>query len=39
VDSIQIDHESVQKAKKGNSIGIKVPEYARDHDKAFLVRE
>ena len=39
VDSIQIEHESVKKAKKGNSIGIKVPEHAREHDKVYLVKE
>lgn len=38
VDSIQIEHESVEKAKKGASIGIKVPEHTREHDKVFLVK-
>ena len=39
VDSMQIEHESVEKAKKGDSIGIKVYEKAREHDKFFLVAE
>jgi len=39
VDSMQIEHDSVEKAKKGDSIGIKVPEKAREHDKVFLVAE
>ena len=37
VDSIQIEHESVEKAKKGASVGLKVPEQARAHDKVFKV--
>lgn len=36
VDSIQIEHESVQKAKKGDGIGIKVKGIVRDNDKIFL---
>ena len=39
VESMQVEHESVEKAKKGDSIGIKVPEKAREHDKVFLVTE
>jgi putative protease len=39
VDSIQVEHESIEKAKKGASIGIKVPEHAREHDKVFKVKE
>lgn len=34
--SIQIEHESVQKAKKGNGIGIKVRQDIRDHDMIYL---
>ncbi len=37
VDSIQIEKESVQKAKKGNHVGIKVPEKVRPNDTVFLV--
>ncbi|MFA5097334.1 MAG: hypothetical protein WC490_01745 [Candidatus Margulisiibacteriota bacterium] len=32
VGSIQIEHESVQKAKKGEGVGIKVKEFVRDND-------
>lgn len=39
VESMQIEHESVETAKKGDSIGIKVSEKAREHDKVFLVTE
>lgn len=37
VDSLQIDNESVQEAKAGDSIGIKVPERVRDGDSVFKV--
>ena len=36
VDSIQIEKESVEKAKKGDHIGIKVPEKVRPNDTIFL---
>ncbi len=36
VDSIQIEHEAVQKVKKGDDIGIKVKELVREHDGVFL---
>jgi putative protease len=36
VDSIQIEHESVQKVKKGDDIGIKVKELVREHDGVYL---
>lgn len=36
INSIQIEHETVQKAKKGNGIGIKVNEFVRDHDIIYL---
>lgn len=36
VDSIQIEHESVQKAKKGDGIGIKVKDFVRDNDAIYL---
>ena len=32
VDSLQIEHESVQKAKKGDGVGIRVKEFVRDND-------
>lgn len=39
IASIQIEHAQVQEAKKGDSIGIKVKEHAREHDEVFLVTE
>ena len=37
VTAIQIEHESVQNAPKGASVGIKVVEHARQHDEVFKV--
>ena len=37
VDSIQIEHEQVSSAKKGQSIGIKVPDHVREHDVVYKV--
>ena len=37
VKSMQIEHEAVQTAKVGDSIGIKVAEHAREHDKVYKV--
>ena len=37
VDSIQIEHEQVSSAKKGESIGIKVPDHVREHDVVYKV--
>lgn len=39
VDSIQIEHESVTVAKKGDSIGLKVPEKVRTRDKVYKIIE
>ena len=38
VDSMQIERESVKEAKKGDHMGIKVPEKVRPSDKVFLVK-
>ena len=38
VGSIQIENKPVKEAKKGNHIGIKVPEKVRKKDKVFLVK-
>jgi translation elongation factor EF-1alpha len=35
VHSMQIEHKSVTKAKKGDSIGVKVPEKVRKGDKVY----
>ena len=39
VPSMQVEHESVQKARKGDAIGIRVAERVRQHDKVFKVVE
>ena len=39
VESMQIEHDTVDHAKKGDEIGIKVPEHAREHDKVFKVTD
>ena len=38
VDSIQIERKDIKEAKKGDHIGIKVPEKVRPNDKVFLVK-
>jgi len=37
VDSMQIEHKAVPEAKKGQSIGMKVAEPVKEHDKVFVV--
>jgi len=37
VDSIQIEHESVDRAGPGDNLAIKVVEHAREHDDVFKV--
>ena len=37
LESMQVEHKSVTLAKKGDSIGIKVPQHARENDKVFKV--
>ncbi len=37
VDSIQIEHETVESAKAGDPIGVKVKERARVHDQILVV--
>lgn len=37
VGSIQEEHSTVQEAKKGHDIGIKVSQRVREHDKVFRV--
>ncbi len=37
VESMQMEHKSVMVAKKGDGIGIKVPQPAREHDKVFKI--
>ena len=38
VDSIQINHEEVQEAKKGDVIGVKVTDHVREGDKVYLAK-
>ncbi|GAH44136.1 unnamed protein product [marine sediment metagenome] len=38
VKSMQIERKDVKEAKKGDHIGIKVPEKVRPNDKVFLVK-
>jgi translation initiation factor IF-2 len=37
VESIQIEHQTVEKAKKGDDIGIKLSDKVRQKDKVFKV--
>jgi putative protease len=37
VESMQIEHENVQEANKGQSIGLKVKDRVREHDTVFKV--
>jgi translation initiation factor IF-2 len=39
VTSMQIDNENVTKAKKGQDVGIKVPERVRPGDTVYKVKE
>ncbi len=36
IDSMQIEHENVESAKKGDLIGIKVIQKVHPHDKVFI---
>ena len=39
VDSMQIEHEQIEEAKPGQSIGLKVKDKVREGDEVFLVKE
>jgi translation elongation factor EF-1alpha len=39
VESMQIEHEKVEAAKKGDDIGLKVSEHAREGDTVYKVVE
>ena len=39
VDSMQVEHESVEAAKPGDTVGLKVKDHARVTDSVFLVTE
>lgn len=38
VDSIQINHEDVEEAKKGDVIGIKVSDHVREGDEVYAAK-
>jgi putative protease len=38
VESMEVDHTMVKKAKKGDDVGIKVSDRAREHDEVYRVR-
>jgi len=37
IHSMQIEYKFVSEAKKGDSVGVKVPEKAREGDKVFKI--
>lgn len=37
VNSMQIEHDQIEEAKKGQAIGLKVKEHAREHDIVYKV--
>ena len=39
VESMQIEHESVKKAKRGQGIGLKVNDHVRENDMVYKVKE
>jgi len=39
VKSIQIEHESVETARAGDNVGIKVPDRVREHDVVYKLVE
>ena len=39
IDSMQIEHENIETAKKGQAIGLKVEQQAREGDEVYKVEE
>ena len=39
VESIQLEHESIEQAKKGYDVGLKVREHVREHDVVYKIVE
>ena len=39
IESMQLEHESVQKATQGQVVGIKFPDRVHEHDTVFKVTE
>ncbi len=38
VDSMQVEHESIEKAKKGDAVGLKTAKPVKENDKVFKVK-
>ncbi|MBL7155353.1 MAG: hypothetical protein ISS88_02530 [Candidatus Portnoybacteria bacterium] len=39
IDSMQIEHENIEKAKKGDAVGLKVDQQVREGDQVFKIVE
>jgi len=39
IDSMQIEHENIEKAKKGQAIGLKVEQQVREGDEVYKIVE
>ena len=39
IDSMQIEGAGIEKAERGQVVGIKVPEHAREHDVVYKVED
>lgn len=39
IDSMQVEHEDVKKAKKGDTVGLKIDQQARDGDEVYKIAE
>lgn len=39
IDSMQVEHEDIEEAKKGQAIGLKVADHVREHDTVFKVTD
>ncbi len=39
VDSMQVEHENVENAKKGQAVGLKVEQQVREGDEVYLAAE
>jgi len=39
VESMQVEHQNVEKVGAGKDIGIKVKEHVREHDTVYLVKK
>ncbi len=37
VESMQLEHHTVDQAKAGQNVGVRVPDHAREHDRVFRV--